>query len=1109
MFDRLTPRWYIPLLRAFFAERSLYMNRRLLAPQFLPVLTILVLVVILTAAFWPVRQQRIDVGAPGDDGLLSGFFAPEVSGDGATFRWSSPGSRIPAAGTGAGAAVATLRLNGDLRATLPDPHVQLERDLQPFARFAVQPGWRTYRVLVPAGAEGFDFSATGLFRENRNLGVPVDSVVLAPVAGDPARFGDALARAAALALALAGLALLLWRYDGWADRLVRQRGTPTGKALRVSVITALVGAGLILFALAEPASLLRSTPIEQLLIIGGLVLVLGGLAAWVGVDHQQEQNAPVRRNAYVGIFFIALATLLFQVLLSRIFSVTMFYHFAFVAISIAMFGMTVGAGLVYSFPRLFPVAQTGAAIAWSALAFAVTIVFSFLTFLSVPFSLEASQERSLVDYYAVALTYLVISVPFVFSGICVTLTLTRYTVKVSQLYAADLAGAALGCVLVIAVLQVADGPTAVLVSAALAGLGAIFFAQQRGLGRARNLALATTVLVGSFALYNNVSASNGQPGPFRVVWVRGEREQSALYQKWNHFSRVKIYGDPNTRQAPFSWGLSSAFPANRTFRQVYLQIDSEAGAALAGYHGDVRDIEYLRYDVTNMAHHIRKDANVLVVGIGGGRDLISALAFDQKSVTGVEINGEIVSAVNGPFGDLTGYLYRDPRVEFVVDEARSHIVRSEERYDILQISLIDTWAATTAGAYTFTENSLYTTQAWRIFLDRLTPGGILTVSRWYFADRPGEVYRLTALATEALRARGVAEPRQHMMIVRMARVDGAGPDGVGTLLVSNEPFSAQDIATIEQQANQLGFEVMLTPTSDRDPTFVEIATTPDLAGFVRNYPINIAPPTDDSPFFFHMLRFGDIFDRQKQLFGEVSYNMQAVAILGFLLALVTTLTILFVILPLMLTTQRGALRGAGAPLLYFAGIGMGFMLVEISQMQRLVIFLGHPTYSLAVVLFTLLLSSGLGSFTTGRITNENLPRAGMQRLGLLLGMLLIFGVLTPLIIGQFESANTLQRIAIAVAIIFPLGFCMGMAFPIGMKMVGQRVADLGPWLWGVNGAMGVCASVLAVAIALTASISTTFWIGFGCYVLTFGAFVLETRRSAQTIRRKEVIPSTD
>ena len=1086
------------------------MNLRRLAPPLWPALTILLFLPILAFALLP-QPLTIDLGSPGDARYLAGFFQPEVSDDGVSFRWSSPGARLPAQGSGSGAALATLRLNGDLRAELGDATVHIERQLQPLASFAVTPGWRSYRVLVPGGSKGFDLSANGAFRENRNLGVPVDWVRIAPIAGDPARWSAAFARAAGLSLGLAGLATVLWLFDRWTDRLVRRRSTPAGRALRVSLLTAAAGAGLALLAAQEPYSLLRSMPIEQLLASSLGLGLLAGLAAWAGVDHQREQGAPVRRSAYVGIFFISLATLLFQVLLSRIFSVTMFYHFAFVAISIAMFGMTAGAGLVYAFPRLFPETQTRQAIAWSALAFAITIVLGFMTFLSIPFSLEASQERSLVDFYAVGLTYLVISVPFIFSGICITLNLTRFPLRVSQLYAADLAGAALGCLLVIAVLNVADGPTAVLVAAALAGVGACFFTQQRGLGRARGLAVATTMLIGGLALYNGLAASAGQPGPLRLVWVRGEREEPALFQQWNHFSRVKIYGDPNTRQAPFSWGLSSTFPADRSFRQVYLQIDSEAGAALAGYHGDPEDIEYLRYDVTNMAHYIRQNADVLVVGIGGGRDIVSALAFDQKSVKGVEINGNIVGAVNGPFADLTGYLYRDPRVSFVIDEARSQIVRSSDRYDILQISLIDTWAATTAGAYTFTENSLYTTQAWRIFLDRLKPGGILTVSRWYFADRPGEVYRLTALATEALRERGISDPRQHMMIVRKTSIDGEGPDGVGTILVSNAPFSAQDIATIEAQAAQLDFEVMLSPTAARDQTFVEIATTADLAGFVRRYPINIAPPTDDSPFFFHMLRFGDIFDSEKQLFGEVSYNMQAVAILGFLLALVSGLTFVFVILPLLLTTRRGALRGAGAPLIYFATIGMGFMLVEISQMQRLVIFLGHPTYSLAVVLFTLLLSSGLGSFTTGQIAPGNLARAGALRLGGLLAMLACFGALTPLIITMFESANTIQRIAVAIAIIFPLGFFMGMAFPLGMKMAGQRAVELGPWLWGVNGAMSVCASVLAVAIALTASISTGFWLGLVCYLITFGAFVYETRRGAQAVSAQDrgVITSAD
>ncbi|RRR78348.1 MAG: hypothetical protein EI684_00375, partial [Candidatus Viridilinea halotolerans] len=914
------------------------MNFRRLAPPVWIVLVGLVFVPILFFALRPAQALTIKLGQPSDQTLFRGFFQPEISDDGTPFRWSSPGSHLPATGTGPGAAIVALRANGDLRNAIDDRQLWFERDRQPLVSFEVFTGWRVYQIILPAGAEGFDLVANGHFRENRNLGVPVAWLRITPVAADAARSAFLWQRAALLALGLAALALTLWMLDHWLlPRSIRLR------SVRVGILSLLLGLGVAWLVRYDPFTVARYVPNTLLLLLSLLVLGSALLVRWLRyVPHQASATVP--RTVYPGIFFVALATLIFQILLSRIFSVTMFYHFAFVAISIAMFGMTVGAGLVYLFPQWFSPRNTLKIVSWISLTFSITIIVSFLTFLSIPLSLEVYQQRSFVDYFAIALAYVVISVPFVFSGIATTLTLTRFTNVVSQVYAADLAGAALGCVLVIVSLNFVDGPTAVLLAAACASLGALFFALAAGLVYVRHFALLLTLLVSGFALFNTIAAPVGQPGPLRLVWTRGERDGGALYEQWNHFSRVRVYGNPDSLSGPFSWGLSPNFPADRTFRQVYLQIDSEAGAALAGYHGDLRDIDYLRYDVTNLAHYIRHDADVLVIGIGGGRDIISALAFDQQSVTGIEINGEIVDAINGPFGDLTGYLYRDPRVHFVIDEARSYIVRNPTQYDILQISMIDTWAATTAGAYTFTENSLYTTRAWAIFLDRLKPGGILSVSRWYFADRPGEVYRLASLATATLRDRGISDPRSHMMIIRKFDIYGIGPDGVGTLLLSNEPFAPEDVATIEAKAAEMGFEVVLSPLSTTNETFVEIVTTPDLARFTRDYPINIAPPTDNNPFFFHMLRFGDIFDRDQQQFGEVSYNMRAVAILGFLLALVTTLTFVFVILPLLFTTRRDTLRGAGAPLLYFAGIGMGFMLVEISQMQRLVIFLGHPTY---------------------------------------------------------------------------------------------------------------------------------------------------------------------
>src|SRR5262249_14175580 len=257
-----------------------------------------------------------------------------------------------------------------------------------------------------------------------------------------------------------------------------------------------------------------------------------------------------------------------------------------------------------------------------------------------------------------------------------------------------------------------------------------------------------------------------------------------------------IAGDPSRPTPPDGWGISSVYPsAQRLVRQLELGVDAGAGTILTAFHGDFKDVAFLKSDVTHMVHYIPPNSPVLVVGAGGGRDVLSALTFNQKSVVAVEINEDTINAVNERFGAFTGYLDRDHRVRFVNDEARSYIARQTDHYDIIQVSLIDTWVATTAGAFVFTENSLYTTEAWTTFLNRLTPNGLLTFSRWYFRDRPGEMYRLTSLATASLKNMGVANPRDHIMIVR--RMFGASedsPHGIGTILVSKQPFSAQDIA---------------------------------------------------------------------------------------------------------------------------------------------------------------------------------------------------------------------------------------------------------------------------------------------------------------------------
>lgn len=808
-------------------------------------------------------------------------------------------------------------------------------------------------------------------------------------------------------------------------------------------------------------------------------------------------SVTLRRPTYAGLFMVTLATLMYEILLTRIFSVTMWYHFAFVAISVALFGMTVGAMIVFLRPRAFTPERVSTHLTLSALGFAVSIVFSFLTYLSIPFV----PQISLVGLYSIVLIYAVISLPFVFSGVCVSLALTKFPPHISTLYAFDLAGAAAGCVLLIYTLRLTDGPTAVLIVAGLAGIGGALFALETANLRLRWAAVACGLILTTLAAGHAWLAAHQRP-LLRPLWVKGRLESRPLYEKWNPFSRIQVRGDPRREVTPFGWGLSDAYPRERTVRQLQLDIDASASTPLTAFDGDRARVEHLKYDVTNLAHYIRQGARVLIIGTGGGRDVLSALVFGQRSVVAVEINGDILDAANQVFGDFTGHLDQDPRVRFVKDEARSYIARLPERFDIIQASLVDSWAATAAGAFVLAENSLYTVEAWTTFLQRLTPNGVLTFSRWYSRDRPDEMYRMTSLAVAALARLGVTDPRGHIVVIRHLLRGEAGdrPEGVGTILVSRAPFSDGDLDTLEGVARRMHFDAILTPRAAGDAVYAGLAWGPGAERVIATFPLNIAAPTDDSPFFFQMLRPRDVI--RVQLWrqpGPNKQNLTAVFVLEALMFTVIALTMACIIVPVALTTRRSLVSGTASFSLFFLSIGLGFMLVEISQMQRLIMFLGHPTYALSVVLFVLLLSSGLGSYTTGRVAEHGIVRSGLWRLGLLIGVLAVFGALTPWVVRSFQAVETSNRILIAALILAPLGFFLGMVFPTGMRLATRQVPALAPWLWGLNGATSVCGSVLAVVIALTWGISAAFWTGVGAYLLALAAF-LQAGRSTQRAR---------
>ncbi len=806
-------------------------------------------------------------------------------------------------------------------------------------------------------------------------------------------------------------------------------------------------------------------------------------------------------TTYVGLFLVTLATLMHEILLTRIFSVTMWYHFAFIAISVAMFGMTVGSVIVYLWPDTFREERAHELLAKCALAYAISLIVTFAIYVQIPFIPPGARpngsDPTVRAIIYLSLSYIVISIPFVFSGIAVSIALTKFPGYVGKLYGADLIGAALGCIALVYTLEITDAASAVAVVSTIAAAGSFAFARALPGSALRPAALAAAVVLALFAGWHTVRVNANDP--LIEIHAAAARGRKNLWVKWNSFSRVNVGGRPNLLKPAHGWGLSKKSGArDKKIRYVGMAVDTWAGTVITNFDGkDTEPLSYLEDDVTNMVHYVRKNADVLVVGVGGGRDVLSALVFDQASVTGIEINPNMLKAVNEVFGDYTGHLDRHPKVRFEIDEARSWIARSTDPIDIIQISLIDTWAATAAGAFVLTENTLYTAEAWSMFLQRLEPRGVLSVSRWYYPTTPGEAYRLVSLARESLAASGVTNPRAHVMMITAPAqgiADKLG-NGIVTALVSREPFSEQDRTVLHAQAERLGFEIALDPESAQDPIFEKILGGGDLEQFYEEFPIDITAPTDDKPFFFQMLRLRDVFKSyEAHLFDPNLANLKAVRLLGVLLLIVTVLTLLCIIVPLALSRQRtAALRGSTPFLVYFLGIGLGFMFVEISQMQRLMVFLGHPTYALTVVLFTLLVGTGLGSLLGERLGVLDGGSRAYLLLATLLVVLCVFGFLTPRIVSAFGASTTPVRIGLAIAMLFAIGLLLGMPFPLGMKIASERKPDLTPWLWGINGAAGVMCSVLATAAALSWGISASFWIGVGCYVMATLAFAAANR----------------
>ncbi|OLD64958.1 MAG: hypothetical protein AUI47_03415 [Acidobacteria bacterium 13_1_40CM_2_68_5] len=805
-------------------------------------------------------------------------------------------------------------------------------------------------------------------------------------------------------------------------------------------------------------------------------------------------------NFYAALFLLSFSTLVLEIVETRLLSVISWYHLAFFVISAAMFGMTAAAVWVYIRRDRFTSATLPNDLSRFAAAFAVTVGLS----LCLQVSLAPAMVFSVSTAIVFAEMALAIAAPFFCAGVAITLALTRSPFPVGRVYAVDLAGAACGCLGVIAFLDWLDAPSVILLTGGLAAGASILFARsaidplpqiEGALAGALARPWAILVIMVVVAMANGLTLHGIQP--ILVKSTTERRDASLVYEKWNSFSRVTVQSPPpGERGRPHLWGPSPTLPADVLVETKNVVIDGLADTAMFRFDGDLKQIDFLAYDVTNLAYFLRPGERTAVIGVGSGRDVLSAWRFGSRDITGVELNPIVVGLLTRDdlFARFAG-LASLPGVRLIVDEARSWFARTEDRFGIIQMSMIDTWAATGAGAFTLSENGLYTEEAWRRFLDRLSDRGVFTVSRWYGSGAVNETGRMVSLAVAALLDSGAERPADHIFL--------AASGQVATLVLSRQALTPGDVQILRQACARYEYSVLLSPQGD--------PASEILAGIVRSggrdalqrytgaLEFDLTPPTDDRPFFFNLLPF----DRPQQVLryfssyrGVAGGNVTATLTLATILLVSVVLVAVTILLPL-----RGAVRHAGTGLvlggtLYFALLGLGFMLVEIGFLQRLSVFLGHPVYSLSVVLFSLILSTGLGSLLSESLRLE----VGRGRLvlwsALLGGYLLSAPYWLSSAIAAAQGAHILARAATTVAMITPVGVMLGFGFPTGLRIVQAIDPRPTPWFWGINGAAGVLGSVLAVSVSIAFGISMTLRLGALCYAVLIPVSLALTSKAA-------------
>ena len=782
-----------------------------------------------------------------------------------------------------------------------------------------------------------------------------------------------------------------------------------------------------------------------------------------------------RTRLAVGLISLAIVAL--ELALMRAMSLRFWHHFAYMTISVALLGFG-ASGTAVTLLRRWILPRANGWLCAMAMAFALSAPLGLWAVQLVPIDVQF-LAWDLSQAGRILVIELLMLLPFLFAAGAVCVALMDRPERISGHYAASLIGSGVGAVAAVGAMYVLS-TTEIFYAVAVVGClaGAVVLPWRRAGPAAAGLAVAAGI-----DLLAWLSPSQPAISQYKMLsQALAMPDTKVIHQTEGPLGRIDVVAGPALHYAP---GLSLQY-TDPIPKHALMIVDGDQASAVYDCKRP-QDWAFMDHTTAAAPYHLRSRPSVLVVGAGGGADIGLALYHGARGIDALEMNHQVIETMTGPLAGRGGNVYLAPQVRLVEREARGYLAATDQTFDIIQIALIDAFGASGAGLYATQESYLYTVESLRSMLDSLSSGGLLCITRWARTPPRGGL-RIFDTAAQALRDKGL-DPRKHMAMIRSwATV---------TVLVSASGFSDSDCGRIRSFCEARSFDLCYLPglsASDANrrhvlsrPYYFEGASAllgPQRQEYLDEYLFEIAATTDDRPYFFHTFRWRSLGAMEEQL-GRRSRAMLELGHLMLLAAMGQAVVLAVVMVVLPLVPGVGAIRpvrGKAAAMGYFLMIGIGFMLLEIGFLQKLILYLAHPIYSAAVVISSFLVFGGLGSYLSQRWRAEGRRVAEVAALAVVgIALVYLFGMDGWLGLTQGQPVGL--RAAIAAATIAPLALAMGHMFPVALRRLGASAAPLVPWAWAINGFASVVATVAAQLIAMEVGFSFLTVVAIGCYAL--------------------------